>query len=613
MRILILLLFCIWNVFEGHAITLYKYKLDLNNTKDDLLKIELSVSNIKDNTLTYRFPSIVPGTYAIYDFGRFISNFKAYNKEGKEIKLDKLDVNSYQISNAKSLSKISYEVQDSWDTSIKEDFIFEPAGTNFENDKNFVLNTFGIFGYFDNYLKVPIELDIKKPSQFYPSTGLENIVLGKDNDVIKARTYYELADSPIMYNIPDTTVLQVANTKVLVSVFSNQKRITSKYLASKIARILEGQKNYLGGTLPVSKYAFILYLMDKPSISGASGALEHSYSSFYSLPELDTLRMAYTMIDVASHEFFHIVTPLNIHSQEIGEFQFNQPKMSQHLWLYEGMTEYAAQHFQLVDALIELPDFLEKMREKIYESKKSYIDTLPFTVMSTNCLDKYKKEYNNVYAKGAIIGLCLDVLLRDLSNGKYGTQQLMTDLAKKYGKDVSFKDDALFDEITKLTYPEVRTFFKKYVEGNMVLPLKETFEKIGLTYSDKEEIEEVSLGGFGFGYDQKTKHFTIADISEMNAMGKSMKYKINDEILEINETPLNLQNARDVIMAFSINAKKGDLLKVKVLRKNWLGRLKAKTLKATIVPVKMADEYIIRINPNATARQMEIRTYWMGI
>jgi predicted metalloprotease with PDZ domain len=46
------------------------------------------------------------------------------------------------------------------------------------------------------------------------------------------------------------------------------------------------------------------------------------------------------MMDVVSHEFFHIVTH-HIHSKEIQDFDYNDPKMS-HLWMYEGVTEYFA-------------------------------------------------------------------------------------------------------------------------------------------------------------------------------------------------------------------------------------------------------------------------------
>ena len=88
-----------------------------------------------------------------------------------------------------------------------------------------------------------------------------------------------------MYDVPDTTVIKVGNTDVLISVYSPNKKITSKFLAEKLDTLLQAQGKYLGGKLPVDKYAFIIYLSEKPGYSGGEGALEHSYCSFYYYPE----------------------------------------------------------------------------------------------------------------------------------------------------------------------------------------------------------------------------------------------------------------------------------------------------------------------------------------
>lgn len=61
----------------------------------------------------------------------------------------------------------------------------------------------------------------------------------------------------------------------------------------------------------------LFYFNDVPTMSRSSGALEHSYSSMYVLPEMDSISLEQTIKDVAAHEFFHIVTPLNIHSYEV--------------------------------------------------------------------------------------------------------------------------------------------------------------------------------------------------------------------------------------------------------------------------------------------------------
>jgi hypothetical protein len=46
------------------------------------------------------------------------------------------------------------------------------CGTSFEAGKNFVLNTPGVFGYFEGMRNNPFQLSFRKPAGFYAATGL---------------------------------------------------------------------------------------------------------------------------------------------------------------------------------------------------------------------------------------------------------------------------------------------------------------------------------------------------------------------------------------------------------------------------------------------------------
>ena len=183
---------------------------------------------------------------------------------------------------------------------------------------------------------------------------------------------------------------------------------------------------------------------------------------------------------VASHEFFHILTPLNIHSEEILEFNFLDPVLSKHLWLYEGMTEYATIHMPVKQRMINLEKFAKEIEGKI-RGMERFDNNLSMTEMSTKAIER-QDQYMNFYQKGALIGLCLDIRLRELSQGKIGTQDLVQKLMKKFGSEKAFKDEELFDEITAITFPEIRKFFKDYVEQGEPIPLKESLQKVGLDY-----------------------------------------------------------------------------------------------------------------------------------
>lgn len=588
----------------------YQFSIDLANVQDDKVTVNLITPSMKKKEVIYYLPKIVPGTYANYDFGRFVSNFTARDKKGNVLPVEKIDENSWRIKNARKLNRISYTVEDTWDTEKTENFVFEPGGTNIEADKNFVLNTHGFFGYFDNLKRAPYEVNVTKPSGFYGSTSLTATQSDDKQDTYQIGSYMDLVDAPMMYNRPDTAMLKVGGADVLVSVYSPNKVASAKAIATDINEVLEAQKKYLGGQLPIKKYAFLIYLFDKPTKSGSMGALEHSYSSLYCLPEAQPEQLSQTVRDVAAHEFFHILTPLNIHSEEIHNFDFNQPKMSKHLWLYEGTTEYFAGHAQVKYGLIDLPKYVDMLREKLVQAEQ-FNDTLAFTDLSKGALDKEKDQYGNVYQKGALISMCLDIRLRELSGGKYGMQNLMQDLAKTYGKDKAFKDEELFDKITQLTKPEIREFFTRYVEGKEPLPIKETFTKVGIDYQESVKKKGVNLGNVQIGYNPDTQRLMVADVSQLNEQGKQLGYLEGDEFVSLNGKAMTTATIQQVITDYIATAKAGDSLQVIVARKDEGGKEKEVTLSGKVLEVDMEQQHVMQPAANPTPQQTALQAAWL--
>jgi predicted metalloprotease with PDZ domain len=558
----------------------------------------------KNNTVEYRMPRMVPGTYAVYDFGRFVSNFTAFDSKGKKLTATPTDKDGWLIADAQNLTMVSYDVEDSWDTDQKDNCIFEPAGTNILADTNYVINTFGFFGYLKDLKEIPYELYVTKPKGFYASTGAEALTSGKTADVIKFDNYNHLADSPIMYCKPDTTWLNVGGAKVLVSLYSPTGKANAKDLAADISQILNAQKDYLGGTLPVKKYAFIINLFKGFfSKSGSYGALEHSYSSFYFLPESSSGSLSQTIKDISAHEFFHIVTPLNIHSEEIQYFDYDNPKMSAHLWMYEGTTEYAASLVQIKSNLINLDDYLAVLQDKIGGSAR-YNDTVPFTTMSLGVLDKYKDDYGNVYEKGALIGLCLDIQLRSLSDGKYGIQNLMADLSKKYGKNKPFKDGELFDEITRLTYPEIGTFLKTCVGGSNPLPIKDVVQLVGLSYDSETADKRLIIGG------RQAFAGSSAFFLDDNLVGDACGVDDSDIIVAVEGKRITPANVDNMFADLKDKAAAGQT--ISLTAKHTYNDVEFTISCKTSLKAITSGSPTLKVNPNATPKQLAMRKAWIG-
>ena len=606
------LLLCIGVLFSNaiHAQNNYSYTVDLNNVKDDQLTVDLVAPKIEKNEIIFYLPRIVPGTYMNSNYGKYIHGLKAYDKAGKELSVSVNNENSWKIKKARSLYRLSYKVEDTWYSDIKN-MVYPMCGTNFEEGKNFVINTPGLFGYFDGMKKMVFDISFTKPQNFYAATGLKPVSSTNTKDVFKCTTVDELYDSPIMFSLPDTASVMVGNTDVLVAVYSPKKKMHARFIADHLEKLLMATKDYLGGKLPVDKYAFIYYFNGEQPHMDMGGAWEHSYSSFYSIDEEPEAQGINNVVDISSHEFFHIVTPLTISSREVKEFNFNETVLSKHLWLYEGSTEYYAHHVQVSGGLITPERFLEVLANKIKNSRTQYKDSLSFTELSTESAGKWADEYGNVYQKGALISACLDLYLLKLSGNQYGLKDLKHDLGVQYGKDKYFEDNDLFNAIEKLTYPEIKDFLITYVQGSTPIPYEKYFGFAGVDYIPSESYRDYTLGGIFMSNTPDGK--VIIDIKDMNEFGKTMGYQKADIIESINNKAVTPENLDESIKEFYASAKAGEKVTVIVSRKNAAGKSDHVTLTAPAMKVDKTRTYILRMNKNASAEQVRLRNTWLNI
>jgi predicted metalloprotease with PDZ domain len=334
------------------------------------------------------------------------------------------------------------------------------------------------------------------------------------------------------------------------------------------------------------------------------------------MPEMTIAEMGQQLRDFAAHEFFHIVTPLTIHSEEIHHFDFNNPKMSQHLWLYEGVTEYFAGNVQVKYGLIKPEQYLDVLRQKMITADQ-FIDDVPFTDISKYTLDKYHDQYYNVYQKGALIGMCLDIKLRKLSGGKYGMQNLVADLGSKYGKNKAFQDDQLFTEITSLTYPEIGEFLKRYVGGNEKLPYGEVFNEVGVVHIPEEKLMDYTLGignaDLGVIQIEGKPVLQIATTENLNAMGQALGFQTGDVLFKMNgeKIPDLGPELGSFIERQRSSIEEGKSFSYTVLRKVDTGETKEVELATPAVKVEVTRKHIVTFLESATADQLAVRNAWL--
>ncbi len=584
--------------------------IDLVNVVDDRVKVSVDPGAFTTDNVTFFIPKTVPGTYSEDNYGKYIQNFKAYDYKGKELSFSKSDDNTWNISNGKALDKVTYEVNDTYDTEGEvQEAVFSPAGTNILKGENFMLNLHGFVGYFDGLKEVPYEIAISAPSNLSSTTSLTKKSGTNGVDTFVAGRYFEVIDNPIMYAKATVESFEISGITVNLVIYSPNQIYTASDLRERMQTMMEAQKSFLGEVNSTKQYNIILYLstLGEEDASGF-GALEHHTSTVVVLPEqmpLDRLEQA--MVDVVSHEFFHIVTPLSVHSKEIQFFDFNDPKMSEHLWMYEGTTEYFANLFQIQQGLIDEADFYTRIMDKINNAKR-YDDNMSFTEMSKNILmAPYKENYANVYEKGTLINMALDITLRDLSKGEKGVLWLLKELSKKYGDQVPFEDNELIGEITAMTYPEVGEFFETHVIGNTPIDYPAYLSKVGLTITDVTQESGYFLNGDIPYIDVDGNNDNAIFIREgitLNSFFINLGAKGGDVIKRIDGVDISLETIRPIIgESFGWSADKE--IQMIVARDG-----EEITLSGTVGTPMVELETIVPME-NATAEQEALRNVWM--
>jgi predicted metalloprotease with PDZ domain len=519
-----------------------KYEIDLTESADDLFHVSVYVDGIPSDNNIYNFVSNAPGTYSISDFGRFVKSFQAYDVNERALGTTRLSVNRWRIRNPEEVSKIVYTIDDTYGLELDSLPIYPMLGTGIQDDF-IVINTFGVLGFFDGMQTNPIQLKVIFNKDWEIGTAMKK----NDEGYFIAESFDRLADSPILLGDLTVTTTMVNDIEVSIYTYSSDPEINSEQIMTYADEILRSAGDFIGYS-PVPNYEFLFVLLDPDYFSelapnGGGGALEHSLSSYYFLTDSEDISQ---LRHFMAHEFLHILTPLHLHSELLHNYNFITPTPSEHIWLYEGVTEWASGIMQLRSEVISLEEYLSSITQKIRIDKMLDSDReISLSDMSLGVFNQDTLRYfYNFYQKGALTALILDVKLLELSNGNAGFRDLYLDLLDEYGKNKPFSEKEFFQIIVDKSYPEIEDFINKYIKGTEPLPIKEYFDKLGIDYID-ERLSDDSRPVFGFGIRTiDGKEFFLVEASDY---ATEIGFQNGDKILKLLGKEVNMKNIDGIV------------------------------------------------------------------
>jgi predicted metalloprotease with PDZ domain len=428
------------------------YTISLPDPNSHLVHVRMDVTGLPGSFIDFVMPVWTPGSYKVRDYAKNVQDFSAGRRPWRKTE------------------KSRWRVEAGGDVRIEYDiwaFELSVQSSHVDSDHAF-LNGASVFFYVDGHKDAPITLDIQAPKGWKAATGLDQ----KGRSFV-APDYDILVDSPIEIGTFTRQTFKVQNVPHHL-VVHGEGNYDPKRMVDDIKKIVETEVKILRH-IPYPHYTFILH-----NSSERGGGLEHLNSTALQFPARGYKpREKYeNFLELVAHEFFHLWNVKRIHPDMLGPFDYDREVYTSLLWVMEGFTSY---YDTIVPCRAKLwsPDkYFKKMADRIqkYEEKPgrkrqslaessfdTWIKLYQPNENSTNCQMSY-------YEKGELVGMCLDLEIRNRTRNRRSLDDVMRLLYKDYGRDGRGFPEGEFKRVCEKVAGGLDRFWKDLIDGVADIP-----------------------------------------------------------------------------------------------------------------------------------------------
>jgi predicted metalloprotease with PDZ domain len=477
------------------------YRVSFSDAAAHLIDVTLTITDPATAGQILRLPNWIPGSYMIRDFSKNIVSLFATSNE-RPVSLKKLDKSSWQAEANLDELTIKYTVY-AWDLSVRTAHVDQTHA--FFNGTSAFLS---VDGQEQSTHTVVIERPVNDTALVFElSSTLKPIdVDAAGFGAYAAPDYDELIDHPIeigTFKRLEFLACGVKHEVVLTGdCFFDEQRVIDD-----LTRICEYQINFFGAPAPVDHYVFMVMVVD-----AGYGGLEHRASTALmitreNLPIAGEEKISDKYLDflgLCSHEYFHTWNIKRIKPAQFVPFDLTAESYTQLLWFFEGMTSYYDDLVLVRTGLIDTETYLgvlSKTLTRIQRGRGRLSQSV--TDSSFDAWNKFYKQDENApnaivsyYAKGALIALCLDALLRDKSNGDVSLDTLMRVMWNRWlNTGEGLAEDEPQRLAALLVNENLSDFFNQALYSTDELPVAQTLEMFGVSLEWCERLSSNDVGG----------------------------------------------------------------------------------------------------------------------
>jgi predicted metalloprotease with PDZ domain len=475
-----------------------EYHLLLDRPSSHLIEVQIDAKNVQQPFVKFVMPAWSPGRYAIYNFAKNVQQFEATGASGRPLPWVNTDKDTWKVDAqaAGGTVKVRYRV-----------FANDLSGTFSQFDPTHAdINGASVYMYVAGHKPDPITLSIQPP----PAWGQNAKIIDGFSDStaqnsFQAPNYDRLIDTPVeVCTNCVVTHFRVQDKLFRVAVHSygagNEKtRQWTDNLTQGLEKIVKSEMQMMPEP-DFKDYTFLFHV--SPFIPLGDG-MEHLNSTsivINGLTNSETLSQAF---ELAAHEFFHLWNVKRLRPAGLGPFDYTREVYTRSLWFAEGVTTYYAYMTLYRCGLWSQQELLDRLANEIRQLRNEpgrtvmsaesssfhawFYDAAP-QFQKTNFANSTISYYN----KGAILGMLLDLEIREKTGGRKSLDDVLRLMYKKfyqvpattyYLPGRGYTEADILAAVNEVSGSDFGPFFQDYVAGTQPLPYTEALGGAGLELS----------------------------------------------------------------------------------------------------------------------------------
>jgi predicted metalloprotease with PDZ domain len=369
--------------------------------------------------------------------------------------------------------------------------------------------------------------------------------------------YDALADAPIEASHFEEFTVHDLTPPVHVVIHGNNWR--KREVENALRKICSYELRLMDGA-PYTGYTFIYHVGN--ASGGGGGGMEHANSTAIFAPSDAFLN------NVSAHEFFHLWNVKRIRPASLEPVDYTKEMYTRALWFAEGVTNTYGSYALVRTGLWNRQEFYMDLSRQISDLEVRPAEQWQSAEQSS--LDAWLEKYAlynqparsvSYYQKGQVLGVLLDILIRDRTDNQKSLDDVMRTMNADFAKEGKFYRDSLDIRLSaeKVTGGSLEDFFNKYIGGAEPLPYAPILSLSGLELHSYESARPV----LGFLVEREPNGPVLVRSVDADSDAAKAGLRVEDEILRWNNGEVPRRPER-----WLGSQKPGDALRLRIKRED---------------------------------------------